>query len=289
MFNILQEIFQNYWLIHHDSAKAYLPHLIAAFKGVEFNLENQEIIERNTPGIVSHGKTSIVKDWELSEIDIPENSIAIIPIKNVIRKYGWSGTAQIQQRIAQAEGNQNIIAILFWFETPGGMVTNTDLTAIDIKNCKKPTVGFASQMVASAGMWLYSACDYRILSSPLDRIGSIGTMASLTDLRGLEEKFGIKVIDLYASLSTNKNNEIRELLENNNSAPIVETLDFMNAAFHAAIRENLGLNDKSPVFTGEIYFAEEGVKQGLANEINTLSYAIEKAYQLGLTNSYVNN
>ncbi len=288
MVHLLEEIFQNQWLIHEASAKAYIPQFIAYLQGAKLTIDAEEVIARSKP-YSTNAQNNIVSDWELGESDIPENSIAVIPITGAIRKYGYSGSMSIQRRIQQAEGNPNIIAIVFLVESPGGMVSNTDVTAQMIKNCKKPTVGYVTQMVASAAMWLFSAMDYRILSSPLDSIGSIGTMASLQDLSGLEEKYGIKIIDIYATLSTKKNNEVRELLENNNDAPIKEHLDFINAAFHKTIRDNLGLTEKSEVFTGAIYNAERGIELGLANEINTFSHAVERAYQLGMAQSFVNN
>lgn len=288
MFHILEEVFQNQWLIHKESALSYLPQLIAYFKGASIEFESKEFLQRNTP-YYTNAETNTVTGWEISDAEIPENSVAVIPVNTVIRKYGYSGTVEIQKRIIQAEANPNVISIVFWFETPGGMVANTDVTANMIRACEKPTVGFASTMVASAGMWLYSACDYRIIQSKLDHIGSIGTMASVQDIRGMEDKLGIKMIDIYASLSTRKNEDIRELLENDNPEPIRKRLDYLNEAFHSSIRENLGIKKDSEVFTGKLYLAEEGIRLGLANEINSYAYAIDYASKAGIAKFIKNN
>lgn len=287
MFQI-QDLLQNQWLIHQGSALAYLPQLINYLKGGELNLESQELMARNEPYTIE-AKTNIVTGWEIGDYDIPKNSIAVIPVNGVIMKYGYTGTQKIQQRIAQAEANPNIIAHLFYTESPGGMVSGTDTTETAILNCTKPTIGFGSGLVASAAMWLFAACKYRILSSPLDQIGSIGTMASIKDFSGLMEKYGVVIKEVYATLSTDKNGVLKELLINDNDAPIVKQLDFINEAFHASIRSNLGIASTSEVFSGGIYFAKDGIELGLANEINTLSYAVEYAYNMGIANSYAQN
>ncbi len=292
MFHLIQDVFSNQWLIHKESALAYLPHLIAYIKGADLKINNEAFNARVTPYYID-ARSQVVTPWEMEEGNVPENSIAVIPVMGAVRKYGYNGTVKIQNRIRMAEDNENVIAILFLFETPGGMVTNTDLTAEMIKNCTKPTVGFAQGMVASAGMWMFSACDYRIIQSKLDRIGSIGVMASITDVKKLEEKWGFSVKDIYATLSTKKNEAIRALFDKADESLMVEHLDYINDEFHACIRENLGINKDSEVFTGKIYFAEEGVSLGLANEINSLDYALEYAENLGLIelikNNYVNN
>ena len=286
MFQI-QDIFQNQWLIHHESALAYLPQFINYLKGGELSTESKELVARSDPYTIEAG-TNIVTGWRIGDYDIPRNSVAVIPVNGVIMKYGYSGTQRIQQRIAEAEVNPNIIAILFYVESPGGMVSGTDITEQTILNCKKPTIGFGSGLVASAAMWIFAACNYRILSSRLDQIGSIGTKVSIKDFSGLMEKYGITIKDVYASLSTEKDNVIRELLENNNDKPLIKQLDFVNKAFHTSIQTNLKISASSEVFSGGIYFAEEGISHGLANEVNSFPYAVELAYNRGMAAAFTN-
>jgi len=292
MNHIIEEVFQNNWLIHKDIALSYLPQLISYLNGNKLEFNSEELIQRNKPYIINN-QTSIVGTHDLEDIDIPENSIAVIPIVGIIRKYGYYGTQELINKIALAEQNPQIIAILFYYETGGGMVTNTDIAAEAIKNCTIPTIAFASGIVASAGMWLYSASNYRIIQSKLDSIGSIGTMVQLADYNGFYEKYGINIYEIYATLSTKKNNEIRELFDKQNDKPMIESLDFVNAEFHSVISRNLNIKSDSEVFTGELYYAERGIELGLANEINSFDYAVAKANELGLAKAintqYVNS
>ncbi len=281
----VEEVFQNYWLIHNESAISYLPLLISYLKTGQSDFMSEDFKARVAPYYMSQSASG----FERADMSQSENLVAVIPVMGALTKWGYNGTQKLIERTMAAESDPNVSAILYYFETPGGMVTNNDLAALTIKSCSKPTIGFGSSLVASAGMWLFSACNYRILSSKLDRIGSVGTMATFTDMsQFLKEKLGINVYEIYASLSSDKNNEIRELIAGNQTL-LVASLDFLNEAFHEAIRTNLNIPKDSEVFTGKIFFAEKGIELGLADEINSLEYAVKLAHGKGIANAIKSN
>jgi len=275
------------WLIHQDTAISYLPVLISFLNGQKLDVVAGSL---KPPQRISGFRSDADPEWvdqdNLSDISIPENSIAVIPIQDTI--LSWK-TQRMVGQIKQADANPQICAILFLVSSPGGMVSQLDIAASAIKNCSKPTVVVISQMAASAAMWLSSAANYRIATSPIDAIGSIGTKTSFMDINGfLKEKLNISVYEIYATLSTKKEEEIRELLKGNDK-PIVAKLDFINAIFHKTIQDNLGIPEGSEVFTGAIYFAEQAKSLGLINEINTIDYAVNFTYELGLANKIKSN
>jgi ClpP class serine protease len=190
-----------------------------------------------------------------------------------------------------ASDNPNICAVVFLVNSPGGMVFYTDITAQTIKDLQKPSVSVIFNCAASAAMWLISATDYRIATSQMDRIGSIGVKTSVMDLTGLlKDKLGISVFEIYASLSTKKDFQYRELLKDpSNPQPIIDELDQTNAIFQQAIIDNLGISKDSEVFSGDIYGAKQAIQLGLINEINTMEYAIQYAYNLGLASVIKSN
>jgi len=277
------------WLIHRDTALSYLPMLIAFLNGNEHFASMMPMAEeekRSKPRVLAMGsEPGAMVQYEFDDPCIPDNSIAVIPILGTI--LSWK-SMNIIDSIRKAENNENIIAILFPTNSPGGMVFYTDILAKEIKDCQKPTVASIMNMSASAAMWITSAMDYRIATSPMDWIGSIGVFTSYTDMQVLlKDKLGITITDIYATLSTRKNEMSRALLEGNKK-PIIDDLDFVNEIFHAAIRENLGIKADSEVFTGAIYNANEAITHRLINEINSLDYAIDYAYKAGLTHK-INN
>jgi len=290
MIERVLEMLSARWLIHRDTALSYLPLFVSFLNGGEKFAaflneapEEYKLRERKKSKVLGFraGSGGETVQYEFDDQSIPDNSIAVIPISGTI--LSWKSML-IEENIRMALANDKIIAILFPTNSPGGMVFYTDILADTIKNCTKPTVAAIMNMSASAAMWLTSAMNYRISTSPMDWAGSIGVFTSYTDMQVLlKEKLGINIIDIYATKSTRKNEMTRLLLEGNKK-PIVDDLDFVNEIFHTAIQRNLSLKKDSEVFDGAIYNAVEAQKLGLINEINSLDYAIEYAYQAGLTN-----
>jgi ClpP class serine protease len=224
-------------------------------------------------------------EMEMGDDSIPENSVAIIPIDGVI--CSWD-SIELMNQIHEAAEDPRIISILFVVNSPGGMISQIDILANTIKGLSKPSVAVVMGMAASAAMWVISATNYRIATSPMDTIGSIGTKTSIEDYAGLLDKIGIKITDIYASLATRKDEAWRAFQANGDTKLILDRVDFVNGIFHQAIQKNLNIPPESEVFTGADYFAGQAQSLGLINEINTMEYALTKAYELGLTNKLIN-
>jgi len=267
-----------------DSALSYLPLVMAWVNGQKFASEEMTKEEKaNKPYALSfkiQDGVNIVGQYELDDPAMPENSVAVIPIQGVI--LSWN-SMNLVANIQQAGMNPSINSILFLVNSPGGMVFYTDIAATEIKNCKKPTVACIMNMGASAAMWMISAMDYRICTSPMDWVGSIGTMMSFMDFsRMLKEKLSIDIYEIYADDSSRKNEMLRQLREGNDTL-VKQDLKFVNDIFHQTILDNLKLPKDSEVFQGATYNATDGLRLGLIDEINTVDYAIDFAYKKGLS------
>ena len=286
MLNRIFSILGAQWLIHQDTAVSYLPALIAFVKGQELLLKPSG---DQKPYVVAFTDTArqlpTVGKWELTDSTIPENSVAVIPVDGVI--CSWN-SMDLMTMLRDAQANNSINSVLLVVNSPGGMVSQIDLLAASIKNLNKPSVSVVMGMAASAAMWVISATSYRIATSPIDVIGSIGTKTSIQDYSGMLEKIGIKITDFYATKATRKDEEVRAIKENGDTKPMTAFVDFVNEVFHQAIRENLGISADSEVFTGAAYFAAKAQELGLINEIGSMDYALTKAYQLGLRNKIIN-
>lgn len=282
MLNRIFSILGAQWLIHQDTAISYLPVLIALMKGQDILLKPSDGPKPSVVGW-SNPEEDIqtVKSYRLDDEDIPDNSVAVIPIDGVI--CSWN-SVMLMNLIREAESNPRINSILFVVNSPGGMISQIDVLANTIKGLSKPTVSVIAGMAASAAMWVISATNYRIATSPMDTIGSIGTKTSIQDYAVLLEKIGIKITDIYATLATRKDEAYRAFKETGDTKMILDRVDFVNGVFHQAIQKNLNIPAESEIFTGADYFAAQAQSLGLINEINTMDYAITKAYQLGISN-----
>ncbi len=286
MLNRVFSILGAQWLIHQDTAVSYLPVLIAFIKGQEILLKP---MDDKKPYVVAwtgqDQQINTVGKWNLDDELIPENSVAVIPIDGVI--CSWD-SMMLMNRLQEVKANDRINSVLLVVNSPGGMVSQIDLLSAMIKDLGKPTVALVMGMAASAAMWVISAASYRIATSQIDIIGSIGTKTSIQDYSGLLEKVGIKITDFYATKATRKDEEVRAFKATGDAKPMTDFVDFVNEVFHQAISENLGIAAESEVFTGAAFFAEKAKQLGLINEIGTMEGALTKAYQLGLKNKIIN-
>lgn len=231
-----------------------------------------------------------VSRWDLDSPDLPENSIAIIPIQGVLFD---TDTQNIMSFLKMAAMNPSINSVLQIVNTPGGMVTQIDLASDMITSFQKPIISFVQDLNASAGAWLTSGSKKIILSSRLNRVGSVGVMTSFTDMWPGLAKFGIDHREIYASKSTMKNHTKRmisdtTLTKEEQEKPLIADLDFVNEIFHSVMIKNRGLSADSEVLSGDLYYAEKGIELGLADEINTVDYALNLAHKMGLENK-INN
>ena len=278
------ELLSSRWLIHTDTAMSYIPLLVAFLSGKNEKLSlftpTAEDVKRAKPKALAIGQLNTITEFDLSDPNIPENSVAVIPVWGPIVP---SKSMQLIDCIRQAEFNPNINSILFPVNSPGGTIFYLDILSEEISSTTKPTVAAVMNCCASAAMWITSAMDYRIATSAMDQMGSIGTMVSIMDFRGLLEKIGIKETQLYADKSVLKNASVRSLFADPaDQQPIMEQINFVNEIFHKAIQDNLGISADSEVFSGAIYYAQKAIDLKLINEINSLDYAIEYAYKQGL-------
>ena len=280
----LHDILNAKWLINTDVILSYIPYFFSFLNGGSIDWKKIAGDNNIKPYCLAE-PINTAHRFDLQDQNLPENSIAIIPIQDVITS---DKSMLIEMYIRQAIANPNVIAILFMVSTPGGMVLYTDILAKFIKDCPLPTVAYVVGYAASSGAWLISGTNRIIASSPLDTFGSIGVMTSFTDIASfLKTKLNIDIFDVYATKSTRKN-EITRALQNTSLSMedrtklVTKELDFVNEFFHSAIRENLGIKEDSEVFTGASYHAQDAISLGLAHEINTLDYALSTAQQLGI-------
>ena len=283
MLNRVLSILSSPWLIHKDTAISYLPALVAFVRGqnaVMGGYQHPKPYARAAGGPGESINTAQYH-WELTDPDLPENAVAVIGIDGPI--CSWN-TMDILTRFKEVQCNDRINAVLLTVNSPGGMVLGLDLLTSTIKSLGKPTVAMTIGMTASAACWITSGATRRIATSKMDLFGSVGIMTTLTDFSKLFEKYGITVQDIYATKSTRKNEDFRKWKETGDVKPTQDFLDKINEFFLQAIMENLGIKEGSEVLTGATFYAEDAIAQGLIDEINTMDYCLELAYQLGLEN-----
>lgn len=207
---------------------------------------------------------------------VPEGSTAVITISGPITKYdqpcGPDGMKTVARMSHDVLSNPNISQLIYQIESPGGSVYASQYMHGEIHRMKaqysKPIIAYVEDLCASGGMYIASACDEVYANSENASIGSIGTMITLWDQSKYLEKEGIRLIELYATASTDKNKVYRDALSGK-PEELIEELDIHNQAFINAIVTGRPKSATHIKFweTGKVFFAKDAFGMGLIDGI----------------------
>lgn len=290
-FKILSAVLRGAWLIEPDFAQAHFPlvqNLISGnFDGFEYKPnKNSEVFAINT--FKANRSYSTFND-------APKGSIAVIPVTGPILKHdncGDPGSMTRARQIKEANDHPNIDAIIFDMDSPGGMVDGTQTFADAIKSTTKPTIAIINDgMSASAAYWLASQCDEIYVSRKTDMVGSIGVYLTFADFTKMYEDKGVKIHEIYAPQSTEKNQDFKEAKKGNYKL-VEEELRFIADTFINAVKEGRGsklnLSAGDP-FKGKMFFADDAQAIGLIDGIKTMDEVIARAAELSQTSNQNSN
>lgn len=216
-----------------------------------------------------------------------EGYTAIIPITGPILKYsaacGPRGMDYYSMLLNEAANNPNINSILLAIDSGGGQTYGIETFTAQLKAIQKPSLAIICDGVgASAAYWIASAASEGIwATTKTSIIGSIGTMITIADMKDKLAKDGIKLHEIYATDSVNKNRDVKEAMKGNYKPIRSELLDPINENFIASIREARGekLSDEQAL-TGQIYMAEKAMEIGLIDHIGSVQEAVDHLQSL---------
>lgn len=139
---------------------------------------------------------------------------------------GHIGTREVGNRLLRYDANEEVMAQIIIFDTPGGGANSSVEIADAIAKCTKPVYAWVDGMCCSAGIYSASYCKEIFAHRDTDCIGSIGTYARYTGRKNGEANAnGEYTYEVYATNSENKNFEYRELIEKGNDSPIKAEVD----------------------------------------------------------------
>ncbi len=113
----------------------------------------------------------------------------------------------------------------------------------------------------------------------MDQLGSVGSYCTLFDFSGYLELNGIKMIEIYAPQSKDKNKDYRDALKGDTSL-IEDDLKIHVDHFISFVKESRGPKAAASVKewgTGKMFYAKEAVSLGLADGIISFDQVVAKA------------
>jgi ClpP class serine protease len=292
----LSAILRGSWLIDKQWANDHLPLVLLMLQGHNVDFKSQtpdrtgsQVYEQPfaiDPATMRRYETKAYdprSDRYVDNPNIPKGSVGVIPVTGPITKYngdcGEPGAIQKNTWLNEMERRDNIGAVVLLADTPGGESRAANTFSSTLKNFSKPTLTYVDGMTASLGMWYSSATDETYLSSETDQLGSIGSYCTLLDFSGYLENQGIKMIDIYAPQSTDKNKDYRDALNGDTSA-IESNLKIITNSFINAVKDNRGSKAADNIgawSTGKMFYAKDAVDVGLADGIKSFDQVVSKA------------
>jgi protease IV len=313
--DLYRQILKGKWFIHYSYALSLAPLLGNILSGKSMdgsrNWDNDQTHEldkmqdRAKFPIQAGTSANTVSVFDVFD-EAPEGSVALIPLKSVMAKYGtWCqyGTEEIASFMLKAAASSKIDALVLDIDSGGGSVDSIAPLLDAIRRIQneynKPVVGCAD-LCASAAYYVACHCDRLIAGNNISsEFGSIGVMMQFWDIVPYYEKEGFKFHKIYAPESTHKNLPVEQALEGKYDLIKEEELSPLAIAFQNAVKKARGnkLDLKiEGLLNGRMFYASGGKDGhpdaktvGLIDEVANMDRAIMLAQSLAEVRKFLSN
>jgi protease IV len=288
-FKTASAILRGRWMIDKAWATAHMPLVVRMMKGEAVDFGGEEKSTEVEPQLVLSNKKAggIYKVGYYTDMSkIPNDSIAMVGIYGPITKYGDMcayGAVDHVLTMNRLANSPNIKGVIIDMDSPGGEVSGTAMLADAIKALDKvkPVIGFIDDgIAASAGKWIISACREVYTSQKTDQVGSVGVYCTVADWYSYFESEGLKVRDVYAPQSTDKNQDYMEAIKGNED-PLKAELKVLADEFIATIKKNRGAKLTSDEWTtGKMFYSKDAIRIGLIDGMKSFDQVAKRMDQL---------
>jgi len=196
-------------------------------------------------------------------------TLAIIDIEGAMYKKNIGGFCMsvlsypdIISKIDEAEANPKITDIMFWVDTPGGDINGLDELTDRIYTSPKTTHTLYKNGGYSAGIYAFTASDYKYASSKNTKLGSIGVVLNIS----VPKEGGGETLTIYSKNAENKGLKLDE----KGKASLQAQIDKHEENFYEIVERNTGFNAeriKTVFNNGDIIFAEKALEEGFISDI----------------------
>lgn len=222
---------------------------------------------------------------ENASVNSSANKVVVVDFNQPVVKfdYGyWLGTKTYTRILKQLENDDSVAGVVLTIDSGGGQVYGTPEFYDFIKNYSKPIVAYTDGYMCSGAYYIAAPTKRIFANKRADAIGSIGAYATIIDGNGILEHFGAKVHTIYATKSTEKNSEYREVIDNANYEPYIKNqLDPIVETFISDMKEaRPNINEEA--FKGGTWTGEQAVEMGLADANGTIQDAINYVFELSV-------
>ncbi len=196
---------------------------------------------------------------------------------------GTYGSYDIAKKIEELDSRDDVGAVLFVVNSPGGSVVAADEIYDAVNNLNKPKVAYFREVAASGGYLISTPADY-IISEPNALTGSIGVILETYDVSGILERVGVSSNPIKSGDMKDMGSPFREMTPQE-EALLGDAVRETFQQFVSTIKEQRGSKLNTQLFNqaldGRVLTGRMAKKAGLVDELGSRDTALAKAADLG--------
>ena len=215
-----------------------------------------------------------------------QDGVAILPIEGVIAKKanlfsqisGGVSTELAARDLRDAMADPAVHSIILAIDSPGGTVDGTQALADIVAASTKPIVTLANGTMASAAYWIGSAANAAYIADSTTVVGSIGVVATHTDISKAQEQSGIKTTEIFAGQYKRIASSYAPLSKEGRQT-MQDQVDYTYSLFVSAVATQRGVSTDtvlSSMADGRIFIGQQAIDAGLVDGVSTLDALVAK-------------
>ena len=225
-------------------------------------------------------------------VDPTTDKVAIVVAKGTIlngtQKAGTIGGASTAKLLRKARENNQVKAVVFRVDSPGGSAYASEVIRREIdllKESGKPVVASMGTYAASGGYWISAPAD-KIIASPTTITGSIGIFGLMMTFENSLKKLGVHT-DGVSTTDIGGFGSTRPLSKGMSSLYQLNVergyQDFISLV---AKNREMSLEEVDAIAQGRVWSGVKAKELGLVDELGDINDAIVMASQLANLNNY---
>ena len=215
-----------------------------------------------------------------------QDGVAIISIEGVIAKRanlfsqisGGVSTDLVGRDLKDALADPAVHSIILSIDSPGGTVDGTISLANVVASATKPVLALASGTMASAAYWIGSAANSVYITDATTIVGSIGVVATHTDVSKAEAARGVKTTEIFAGQYKRIASNYAPLSKEGRQT-MQDQVDYTYSLFVSAVAKQRGVSEDkvlTDMADGRIFIGQQAIDAGLVDGVSTLDALVQQ-------------
>ncbi|HET6440083.1 MAG TPA: signal peptide peptidase SppA [Anaeromyxobacter sp.] len=206
--------------------------------------------------------------------------IGVVEIKGTIGPgAGGVDAATVMKQLRRFGNDDSLKAVVVRIESPGGAVGTSQEIHEEVKRLasKKPVVCSMGDLAASGGFYIAVACP-KIVATPGTLTGSIGVISQFANLKGLAQRFDVKMETVKSGALKDAGNPFRDMTPEDR-AYWQALIDKVYQQFLQAVADgrHLKVEQVRPIADGRVLTGQEAKERGLVDALGNLYDAVDMA------------